>query len=119
MSKTRRGKAIKHEAGLMIFSTPDADSPTLEVPTVQCCHCGCHFPHPRFDSTPEAKASRIGRGYCKRCDAYICGAGCMTCVHVEQLLENIEAGRELEFAPTVSKPFTTEPTGKIWVPGEA
>lgn len=61
--------------------------------TLQCVHCGCHWvPQP---------GSKIVRGYCTRCNGPVCGKGCEECVPQEQMLDNIEKGRPLNFRPIV------------------
>src|SRR5688572_14285901 len=89
------------EAGRVTLIDPGSDKPLAEFSTVQCCHCGGHFPTPRFGASAEDKASRIGRGYCSRCNAYICGANCLECVPLEQYLENVEHGRPENFRPII------------------
>lgn len=82
-----------------------------EADTAQCVHCGGHFPiNPKHLitrrgclSADDAKmldaeqknANR--RWYCGKCNGPICGPGCAVCVPVEQLLENIERNRPLDF----------------------
>lgn len=59
--------------------------------TLQCCHCGGHFP-------VQPGSGKI-RGFCTSCMGPICGPGCAKCVPAEQQLENIEAGRPLDHRP--------------------
>jgi hypothetical protein len=66
--------------------------PVIETATLQCCHCGGHFP-------VQPGSGKI-RGFCRRCMAPVCGPGCAACVPTEQLLENIEHGRPLDHRPT-------------------
>lgn len=89
----------KYEAGILTLIDPSADKPLAEIPTVQCVHCGCHFPEPRFE--PDKRATRIGRGYCTRCGGFICGKSCAKCVPVEQYLENVEAGRPVDWVRVI------------------
>jgi len=84
------------EAGLITILDPGADRPVAEIPTLQCVHCGGHFP-------VQPGSGKI-RGYCTRCRGPVCGPKCAKCVPAEQLLENIEHGRELDFRPIVSGP---------------
>ncbi len=87
-------KLNKTESGLIIISDPGADKPLLETKTLQCVHCGGHWvPRP---------GSGIQRGWCSRCNGPICGAGCVDCVPTEQLLENIEHGRAMDFRPIIA-----------------
>lgn len=84
---------MKREAGLLTIYDPDCDAPLQEQATVQCVHCGGHWvPHPRSGTT---------RGFCMRCNGFICGPGCADkCVPVEQYLENLEKNRPDDFYPT-------------------
>jgi hypothetical protein len=82
----------KTEAGLIVVSDPGSDKPLLEVPTLQCVHCGGHW-------VPQSGSGRV-RGFCQRCMGPICGPGCAECVPVEQYLENMEKGRPDDFRPT-------------------
>jgi hypothetical protein len=101
----------KTEAGLITVSDPGADGALLELPTVQCVHCGGHFllKPPKavvFPLTPlEAKAREADgkrtRGYCYRCNGYFCGPDCAECVPTELLLDNMERGRPDDFRPLV------------------
>lgn len=82
----------KREAGTIIISDPGSDKPLLEVATLQCCHCGGHWvPRP---------GSGMERGFCMNCNGPVCGRDCAgSCIPVEQMLENIEQGRPLDFKP--------------------
>lgn len=100
------------ESGLMTFTDPGADKPLLELPTHQCCHCGGQFtmkPPVLVTKTMthlEAQAAhehgKKVRGFCQRCHGYICGPDCGgACVHWEQLLDNLEHDRPLDFRPII------------------
>ena len=73
------------EGGLITICDPNADKPLLEVATLQCCHCGGHFPY--------VPGSGRTMGWCMNCSGYVCGPACSACVPFEQQLENLEAGR--------------------------
>lgn len=79
------------ESGRVTIVDPGADKPILEVGTLQCVHCGGHW-------FPQPGSGRI-RGYCSNCNGFVCGPGCAACVPTEQLLENIEKGRPLDYKP--------------------
>jgi hypothetical protein len=81
------------ESGLIIVSDPAADRPQAEIPTVQCVHCGGHF-------VVEPGSGKT-RGFCTRCRGPVCGPKCAACVPAEQLLENIERGRPLDYRPII------------------
>lgn len=99
---------MKAECGLFTLVDP-AGKPLLEIPTTQCCHCHTHFPLPRFfphfvdgmvkliatDFGPEARQSRIGRGWCPNHgeNGYVCGPGCAECIDREAKLEILEGTR--------------------------
>lgn len=87
-------KLNKTEHGLVTLLDPGSDRPLLEVKTLQCVHCGGHWiPRP---------GSGMVRGFCTRCNGPICGPGCAECVPEEQMLENIEKRRALNFRPIVA-----------------
>lgn len=81
------------EGGLLVFHDPEADRPILEVKTLQCVHCGGHF--------PVCPGSGRVRGFCQRCCGPVCGPGCAECVPTDLLLENLERGRPEGFRPVV------------------
>jgi hypothetical protein len=92
----------KFEHGLVTIADPGSDIPYLEQATTQCKHCGGHF--------PLRPGSKTIRGFCQRCNGFVCGPGCGECVPTEQLLENIEKGRELTFRPIMA-PVIWTPRG--------
>lgn len=88
-----------------VFITRDPETDRIEeVPTTQCCHCGAHFEHPRFGTSEADKRSRKGRGYCHKCNGYVCGRGCEQCIPEEARLENLEAGRPELTMPRIIVP---------------
>jgi len=108
----------------MIFSDPGSDKPILEAATLQCVHCGGHFPAKASVSNdvygPEqakqmANEGRTMRGFCMNCNGPVCGPDCSECVPVEQYLENIEHGREETFKPA----FSSLSQAKMWLPPSA
>jgi hypothetical protein len=72
-----------------LFMTDGGSGAVTEWETAQCRHCGGHFP-----ITPGS--GRV-RGYCTNCRGPVCGPQCAACVPTEQLLENLEAGRDPGF----------------------
>lgn len=86
-------RLTKRESGLVTLSDPGSDKPLAEIATLQCAHCGGHW-------IPAPGSGRV-RGWCQRCAGPVCGPGCAECVPAEQLLENIEHGRPLEFRPII------------------
>lgn len=98
------------ERGLITIADPGSDKPLLELPTQQCVHCGGHFPkkpaeklvgelYTAEDAKRMQESGKTMRGWCRNCNGPVCGPGCAACVHVEQMLENIEAGRPLDYKP--------------------
>jgi len=81
------------EAGRFTFADPGADKPLLELGTVQCVHCGAHF--------PVVPGSGKVRGFCQNCNGPVCGPACAACVPTDLLLENIEKGRPEDFRPVI------------------
>lgn len=108
---------MSKEAGVATVEDPDS-GPVLIQATYQCVHCGAHF-HSRPDLlnkvvdsmkqgglTREESDVRVAqgrniRGFCTNCMGPVCGPGCAECVPTEQLLENYEKGRPLNFRPTI------------------
>ena len=72
------------QAGLATYVDPGSDKPFLEIGTLQCCHCGGHW-------LPIPGSGKV-RGFCQRCNGFVCGPGCAECVPMEQYLENMEKG---------------------------
>lgn len=99
----------KFEHGLAVIADPGADRPIREIPSTQCVHCGGHFPMPSFGSDPLSKKLRIGRGFCRNCNGFICGEGCADCKPWERKLEE-EEGTKNPTAVSVGMP------GKLWLP---
>lgn len=88
--------------GLLTLLDPGADKPLLQLATAQCVHCGGHFPI-------RPGSGRV-RGWCMSCGGPVCGPGCASCVPLEQMLENYEEGRPLDYRPVivhVPTPFAT------------
>lgn len=82
---------MPRESGYLVVMDPGSDKPILETATVQCVHCGGHW-------VPQPGSGRV-RGFCGRCNGPICGPCCQSCVPTEQLLENLERGRPLDYRP--------------------
>ena len=82
----------KFEAGEFITYNDDPEGRGVSQMTYQCCHCGGHWVH-------EPGSGKL-RGFCMSCGGHFCGPDCEACVPTEQLLENIEKGREENFRPT-------------------
>lgn len=78
--------------GFIEISGPDAIE---HYDTLCCVHCGAHW-------RVIPGSGRI-RGYCETCAGPTCGPGCsQKCVPVEQLYENMENGRPLDYRPIVA-----------------
>lgn len=79
--------ASMRPSGLIIVDDPERG--VTEVDTLQCCHCGGHF--------PVQPGSGKRRGFCIRCMGPLCGAeACGVCVPAEKRLEQIEQAAEAE-----------------------
>ena len=75
-----------------LITTPLDGGPVTVLDTFKCVHCQRHWVH--------TKATAKMRRHCPNCDGWTCGHGdCLQCVHWEQRLENLEAGR-----PELHKP---------------
>lgn len=92
MSHGLREHSTLRPSGVLI-TTPWDGGPEVHEDTIQCVHCHAHWVyHP---------GSGITRGFCTRCNGFICGPKCAECVHRERKLENIEAGRPLLYRPII------------------
>lgn len=56
-----------------------------EGDTLSCVHCQATW--------VIKKGSGKMRGFCQRCNGYVCGPGCLECIPWERRVENSEAGR--------------------------
>lgn len=74
------------EHGLIIINNPDRDKPLAEIKTLQCVHCGSHF--------PVQPGSGKTRGFCLNCNGPVCGPSCAECVPIEKWLELMEGTRK-------------------------
>jgi len=85
---------------------PHDGGPIERRPILACGHCDYHW-------VPEPGSGRI-RGFCMLCGKLVCGRPyCrkLGCTHWEQRLDNLEAGKPLDFRPiTVS-------TSGLLIPG--
>jgi hypothetical protein len=89
---TRKASVLRPAGTLHSF---DCDGPEVHQDTVQCCHCGRHWPW--VPGTGEK------RGFCLKCNGITCGnSRCDKCVPAEQQIENMEAGRPVLYRPIVS-----------------
>lgn len=75
--------SLRRPSGVVVI-TPEF-GPAIEADTRQCCHCGGHWVH--------QPGSGIVRGFCLKCNAPICGAGCAECVPFEKKLDLYEKGK--------------------------
>lgn len=87
--RARRRSAGRHCRSVLISSDLERDRATV-TEMWQCCHCGAH--HPEQSNTGKL------RGWCTNCNARFCGPLCETCVPLEQLLANLEAGLPFHLA---------------------
>lgn len=92
------------EDGEITAIDPEKDRPIGKIPTLQCAHCGGHFPvRPErgritVPGVGILRAAHYER--CSRCNGPICGAGCYgRCVPAERQIENLEAGRDVDTPP--------------------
>lgn len=105
-------KLNKTDHGLITIADHGSDKPLIVSKTVQCVHCGGQFelkppktitvPLTEFEAKKREAEGKKVRGWCQNCQGYICGPGCVECVHWEQMLENMEKGRPLDFKPVVA-----------------
>jgi len=88
--------SVLRPAGVLI-TIPDDGSLETQQDTLQCVHCFRHWVLPRVAAL--AAAIRGEFGFCARCNGITCGKKCQECVHKEQWLENVEAGRPENYRP--------------------
>lgn len=75
-----------------LISTPIDGGPVVVSDTVQCVHCSRIW--------KWQVGSGKWRGFCLACNGFTCGTRrCDACVPIEQRLENMEAGRPLDYRP--------------------
>ena len=95
MSNALREHGVLKPHGTLI--TTPWDGPEVHQDTIQCVHCYRHWVY--------KPGSGKTRGFCTRCNGFVCGPKCAECVPKEAKLENIEAGRDVMFRPvTISVP---------------
>lgn len=105
------GRLRTNDHGLIVVVDPSADKPLMELKTTQCVHCGGHFElkPPKlithtltpFEAAVREEQGKIVRGFCQRCNGYVCGPGCAACVPTELYIENLEKGRPADYVPVV------------------
>jgi hypothetical protein len=81
----------------ILISTPLDGGPPTTIVTVSCIHCAYTWLY--------RPGSGKRRGWCMKCHGILCGRPhcvAMGCVHREQLLENIEAGRPDNYQPIIA-----------------
>lgn len=118
---------MQGECGLYVMVEHGKDRPLFEIPTTQCAHCDKHFVLPRFLPVfvkgmvsligygfgPEAKESRIGRGWCSNHgpNGWVCSDECgATCIDRTAKREILEGTRN----PTTIS--VAVPQSKLWLP---
>lgn len=95
--RTTRAAPFSHRPEMKKYSgelitTPHGSDKAIRHGTLSCVHCQRTWVH-----TP---GSGKVRGWCGRCNGPICSAECAEkCVPLEQMIENIEHGRELDYRP--------------------
>lgn len=90
-SEDARSAPSGQRTGILLTQDYDGD-PVHQAETVTCCHCGRMWVWQR--------GSGKLRGHCRLCNGITCGPHCSRkCRPVEQLLENMEAGRDLDYTP--------------------
>ena len=100
--------------GVIIEFLPDGKQ--IHTDTVRCVHCQRH--------EKWVVGSHKKHGWCPACQGMTCGTKkCDVCVHWEQELDNIEAGRPRHYKPiskvNLSNPFKVQSTvapKELWTP---
>jgi len=81
---------VNREASIIQITDPDAVKLVTELETRRCCHCGQHWIY-----QPGSGATR---GFCQRCNGFICGPDCAAyefvpvgdCLPHEKYIEALE-----------------------------
>lgn len=84
--------------GYVTVCDPGSDKMLDEADTIQCCHCGGHF--------VVRPGSGTERGFCTRCNGFVCGRQCVECVPTElylSILEGKATGKEVS-VPVIWQP---------------
>lgn len=87
-------RAPEHSRVGQFTEAPLDGGPVLTRDVVCCCHCGFMWQY-------QPGSGRI-RGFCTRCNGLCCGrpsCNVTGCVSRWQQLDNMEAGRPLDFRP--------------------
>lgn len=100
---------LPRPAGVLITTDLDTGEETYED-VFRCIHCQRLW--------PWRDGSKKIRGWCANCGGHVCGPNCTkTCVHWEQVLENIEAGMPESHRPIRgTSGFEAAPGSRILVP---
>lgn len=88
----------------------DPEKGKMEFDTLRCPHCSGHFVVRPGSGKVRSFCGHCNRLLCDLCSVKFAMNG-MKCVHVEQLLHNIEHGLPDDFVPTV-----VAMPGKLWLP---
>lgn len=99
----------KTDFGHVTYTPLGSDRPAAVIATRQCCHCHRHWiakpsalivkalmPNEAAEVVAQGRAVR---GVCGKCGGIFCSPECAPCVHRDQKLENIEAGRDENYKP--------------------
>lgn len=82
------------EHGYFVTTSDETGRVLDEGGTLQCPHCGGHFPVGR-------RTGKV-RGWCHPCGRVTCGPDCSgKCVPQDVMLTNMERGRPIDFRPTM------------------
>jgi hypothetical protein len=88
----------------VLISTPHDGGPSVIQDTVSCIHCGFTWiwGETRIAGIP---GTGVRRGWCTKHMGILCGRPvCVArgCVHRERLLDNMEAGKPLDYQPIIA-----------------
>lgn len=107
MPDSRASTSTRAAGYIEIF---DPEGSKTEFDTLRCPHCSGHFVVKPGSGKLRSFCGDCNRSLCDFCSIKFAVNG-MKCVHVEQMLENIESGKPEDFVPVrVAMP------GKLWLP---
>lgn len=103
------GKLVQRDFGHMTYTPLGSDKAIAVIPTHKCCHCDRRFVMRQratvtqaltpFEARVLQAQGKVVRGVCGNCGGIFCGPDCQVCIHPDQKLENIEAGRPEDWKP--------------------
>jgi len=106
-----RQHSMRRPNGVIIETLPSGRE--IHTDTVRCVHCQAH--------RKWVCGSGNLRSWCDPCGGWTCGTKkCSICVHWEQVLDNVEAGRPRYYKPipkvSLRNTFAAVVSKGLWIP---